>query len=183
MAEEARARRIVPIIRYYATRHQELERSGTGPYRLTPQGAWAASRPAHLFTFFRAIGLDRCDSFIDLGSGDGLVACVAGLFTRSFGIESDPTLCGEAQTAARALQLTDRVRFICADYLSQRIDRAACLYLYPDKPFDALEARLTEWRGALLVYGPHLPPRHMTAQRRLTCGRERMVVYGAANDQ
>jgi hypothetical protein len=173
-----RGRAFAAIARYYRELHRSLSVADGGPpYRLTPLGAWAVSRAPHVFWFFRQMGLERYDLFLDLGSGDGVVAVIGGLFTRSIGIEGDTVLCGLARRAARDLGLTQRVSFICGDYLTLPIHTADCLYLYPDKPLDNLEELLTNWRGALLIYGPHFPPRAFSPVFRLQRGRERMVLY------
>lgn len=177
-ADSNQSRAFAAIARYY----RELQRSSgvadAGlPYRLTSLGTWAASRIPHVFWFFRRMGLGRYDLFLDLGSGDGVVACIAGLFTRSVGIEVDTTLCGLAQRAARDLRLAERVNFVCGDYLTLPIHMADCLYHYPDKPMARLEELLANWRGALLIYGPHFAPRSFSPALKLDRGRERMVLY------
>ncbi len=170
---------MLPILRHYRHMHELLAHSGQGPYRITARGAWATSRIAHVYYFFKRLRLEKDRLFIDLGSGDGLVACVAGLFTRSIGIEADPGLCRTAVEAVRFLGLTHRVEIVCGDYLTMNLRRADCLYLYPDKPFEALERLLNPWPGRLMVYGPHIPPKHLIPERQLRCGRERMQVYRA----
>jgi hypothetical protein len=146
-------------------------------YRLTASGAWAASRPSHLFHFFKKIGLSGFRLFIDLGSGDGVASCIAGLFTTSIGIESDPFLVSLASRAAYDLKLDGRVRFIRADFLTQGIRNADCLFIYPDKPVYALEEALDGWAGALLIYGPHFPPKRFCLIEKLRCGKETLSVY------
>lgn len=146
---------------------------------MTAAGAWAASRPAHLFNFFRRMDLACFRLFMDLGSGDGVVSCTAGLFTSSIGIESDPFLVTRAARAARDLKLNDRVGFIRADFLTQGIEKADCLYIYPDKPVYVLEEALAGWGGTLLIYGPHFPPKRFRLREKLKCGRETMSVYVA----
>ncbi|SPF47703.1 conserved hypothetical protein [Syntrophobacter sp. SbD1] len=168
------------VIRYFQERH-----GGPGddaealPYRLTSCGAWAASRPEHLFNFFKRVDLSRFRLFIDLGSGDGVACCTAGLFTRSIGIEADPFLVSRAAHAALDLKLQDRVGFICADFLTQRIQEADCLFVYPDKPVDAIEKSLQGWSGTLLIYGPHFPPKRFSPVEKLKYGRETLTVYSA----
>jgi hypothetical protein len=172
-----RSRHFTTIVRYYRKFYEELEHSGAGLYRHTKLGAWAASRAPHVFYFFRTINLAVYNLFIDLGSGDGIVTCIAGLFTRSLGIEIDADLCSMAQNAARTLSLNGRTDFVCGDYLAQRFDKADCLYLYPDKPFNRIAEKLTNWQGAVLVYGPHFPPEALRPVRTLGCGKERMILY------
>lgn len=172
-----RSRHFTAIVRYYRKFYEELERSGDGLYRMTKLGAWAASRAPHVFYFFRSADLGRYDLFIDLGSGDGIVSCIAGLFTQTVGIEIDLDLCSMARNASRFLRLNGRVNFVCGDYLSQKFDKADCLYLYPDKPFGRLAKKLIKWRGTVLVYGPHIPPEALRPFRTLRCGKEQMVIY------
>jgi len=172
-----RARQAVRIARFFKERHRRLEEEGDGPYRPTALGVWAVSRAPHLYYFFKTFNLERRRFFVDLGCGDGLVACMAALFTRAAGVEVDAGLCRAARRAARSLSLPRPPEFVQADYLSMVVRRADCLYLYPDKPFPRLEEILPGWPGDLLVYGPHVPPRHLLAVRRLQCGPESMVVY------
>ncbi|MGC9966897.1 MAG: hypothetical protein ABSE08_15950 [Syntrophobacteraceae bacterium] len=172
------AKKAVEVIRYF--RRLQGRRGHHGeilPYRLTASGAWAASRPAHLFNFFKRIDLSGFGLFIDLGSGDGVASCTAGLFTRSIGIESDPFLVSQASRAARDLKLEERVWFIRADFLTQGIREADCLYIYPDKPVYVLEEVLDGWAGTLLIYGPHFPPKRFRLRKKLRCGKETMSVY------
>ncbi len=149
------------MLRRYRRLHEELERSGRGLYRMTSRGAWAASRPSHVYYFLKRLGVENDRLFVDLGSGDGLVACVAGLFTRSVGIEADPELCRWAVRTIADLELSRRVAIVCGDYLTMDLRRADCLYLYPDKPFAALADRLGGWRGTVMVYGPHFAPKSL----------------------
>ena len=180
-SEDSRgAKTAVEIIEYFRKLHGPDGDYGHAlPYRLTASGAWAASRPEHLFNFFKRVDLSQFRLFIDLGSGDGVASCAAGLFTRSIGIESDPCLVSRAARAARDLNIQDRVGFICADFLTQRIQEADCLYIYPDKPVDALEKAIEGWDGTLFIYGPHFPPKRLALMEKLTCGRETLSVYTA----
>jgi len=165
------------VIRYYRALHDTWDDEAGGPYRLTSLGAWAASRAPHVYHFFRKIRLERFPLFLDLGSGDGLVTCVAGLFTRAVGIEVDPALCRTSLQAARALGLTDRVGFACADYRCRQIRRADVLYIYPDNPILPFLELLGDWNGTLLVYGPHFPPEGFQVVEDLRCAGERLRVY------
>jgi hypothetical protein len=165
------------VARYFRALHGVLSDSYPGPYRMTALGAWATSRSPHVFSFFKRTNLSRYELFLDLGSGDGLVTCIAGLFTRSIGVEIDPELCRVAQGAVRELKLEERVSFVCGNYLQMPIWKADCLYLYPDKPMHELESLLTNWKGSLLIYGLHLPPRNLLQVSKLQCGRESLVLY------
>ena len=176
--DSSRAKRAVDVIRYFRQLHGVSGKGGEfPPYRVTASGAWAASRPAHLYCFFKKLNLSKCGLFIDLGSGDGVASCIAGLFTRSVGIESDPILVSRSLRTVRELGLEDRVRFIRADFLTQHIRRADCLYIYPDRPVNFLEEALKGWIGTLLIYGPHFPLERLRLQKKLRCGKESISVY------
>lgn len=172
-----RSRGFLRILHYYRRLHEALEQSGAGTYRITSLGAWATSRAPHVYYFLKRLGLEKNRLFVDLGSGDGLVACVAGLFTRSVGVEIDPELCRMAARAVADLGLGRRVEIVCGDYLTLRLHRADCLYLYPDKPLNSVAELLRSWPGRLLVYGPHFPPPGLIPGQHLRCGRERIQEY------
>jgi len=167
-------RKAVELIRHF---EGGPDPHGPASYRLTASGAWARSRPAHLFYFFKEINLSACRLFVDLGSGDGAAVCMAGLFTTAVGMEADPALASKAAASARRLELADRASFLCTDFFTQRIRAADVLFIYPDKPIHALEESLHGWDGVLLVYGPHFPPKRMKLERTLKCGRESLSVY------
>lgn len=169
--------RFAGVEAYYRELHQHLEHSGQGCYRATSLGAWAASIAHHVYHFFRELQLDRQRLVIDLGSGDGLVTCIAGLFTEAVGIEIDELLCLRARRAIRELGLDGRVTTVCGNYLTQRFWHADCLYVYPDKPLDGLEAMLAGWEGMLLVAGAHFPLRSFVPVQEFTRGWDRLIVY------
>jgi hypothetical protein len=177
LASQKRGRAFSAVTRYFKALYRASSDSGAGTYRITSLGAWATSRSPHVFSFFKRIDLSRYDLFLDLGSGDGLVTCIAGLFTRSIGIEVDLDLCQAAQRAVRELKLEERVSIVCGNYLQLPIWKAGCLYHYPDKPMQEIEKLLINWKGALLVYGPHIPPRTLLPVSSLQCGRESLVIY------
>lgn len=166
----------------FERRYRSLQETRGAPYRLTAKGAWAASTAEAVYSFFEALPLDRYRLFLDAGSGDGIVICIAGLFTRAIGIEVDPDLCRTAQRLAGELDLTGRVGFVCGDFLRLPIRKADCLYVYPDKPFDALADGLEGWRGDLLVYGPHFPLRGFKAVLTLSYEKERLTVYRSSRE-
>ncbi|MCE5335415.1 MAG: hypothetical protein LLG06_12600 [Desulfobacteraceae bacterium] len=177
-ADRECGRKAAGIIRYYRSLYGAgPEESGDSPYRITSAGAWAASRPAHLFSFFRRLNLSEFRLFLDVGSGDGIAVCLAGLLTRAVGIESDHLLASRARRASLDLGLDARVDFICADFFTQQIRHADCLYIYPDKPIYGLEDALEGWNGTLLVYGPHFAPRKLAPAGKLRCGKETIAVY------
>ncbi len=164
------------VLRHFAELHRRYEQSG-GPYKMTPRGVWATSRPEALLFFFRELGLDRYSLFGDLGCGDGAAVCCGALFSRAVGIECDPVLCRKARENAQALGLFHRAAFVCGDFLDLRLDPFDVLYIYPDKPLDPLIGKLQGWSGTLLVYGPHFPPKGLKPFDTLAWQRENLSVY------
>jgi len=99
-----------------------------GPYVPSPQ-----SVVADMLKLAR-VGPD--DYLIDLGSGDGrIVLTAAKVFgARGFGVEIRDDLVRQANAAARAQGVADRVHFVRADLFKTDISRASVLtlYLLPD---------------------------------------------------
>jgi protein-L-isoaspartate O-methyltransferase len=127
-------------------------------YRITPAGLWTRSSLDEVFDLFGQIDLARYGSMVDLGSGDGRVACLASLFTRAFGIEADPWLVAKSRRLAGKLGLS-QVDFQEADLRMADLSSYDLLYIFPDKPLDWLEAMPARaWQGRLLVYGPNFLP-------------------------
>ncbi|SFM68673.1 hypothetical protein [Thermodesulforhabdus norvegica] len=170
------------IFRYYAGRYKKLFPGLKGPYGITEVGAWAASRPVYVFSFFKKLHLEKASLFIDLGCGDGIVVAVASLFTTAVGIERNFELAHHASLAFKTLGLK-KASVICGDFLEQKIELADVLYIYPDKPVFGLFNRLKEkgWEGELWVYGPHLAPPKLLPTNRITLGKDTLTLYDFSN--
>jgi len=134
----------------------ERDRGGEPACRVTPLGLWGHSTPGEVFTLFERLRLDEATSFADLGSGDGLVTCIAQLFCPATGIECDPGLVSKAGELASGLSLS--CRFILGDFFEQDLSAYDYLYAYPDKPLMELEKELAgRLGGKLIVYSCHFP--------------------------
>jgi hypothetical protein len=169
--------RFTHLANHYQQLYQELEAADRAPYLSTRLGTWATSVAAHVLAFFEHIDLARYHLFLDLGSGDGVVTCIAGLFTRALGIEIDADLCRTAWQAVCHLGLEQQVAVVCGDYRTQRIWRADCLYIYPDKPMLEMETLPAGWSGDLIVSGPHFPPERFIPTLQLRIARDQLVLY------
>jgi hypothetical protein len=155
-----RASRFKQIEAAYQRWWSERDRGGEPACRVTPLGLWGHSSPSEVFELFERLHLDQASSLADLGSGDGLVTCIAQLFCPATGIECDPGLVAKAQELAGALGLD--VRFILGDFLAQDLSAYDFLYAYPDKPLMELEKELARrLRGRLIVYSCHFPLKHL----------------------
>ena len=145
----------------YRNFYQLLKSDDALPYRSTELGMWATSDLNEVYRAFCHFQLNRYTHLADLGSGDGGVALVGSLFTKVTGYETDEVLYRKSLEIRDQLGIRN-VRFLQQNYLLADLAPYDMLYLYPDKPFYALEDRLhCCWQGHLLVNGPHFPPQHL----------------------
>jgi SAM-dependent methyltransferase len=89
----------------------------------------------------RLARVGRDDTVYDLGCGDGriVIAAARDFGARGVGIDLDPRRIDEANAAARAAGVTDRVRFVVQDLFKSDLSGASVLTLYL---FPELNARL-----------------------------------------
>ncbi len=164
----------------YQNFYQLLNSDGALPYRSTESGMWATSDANEVYRAFCHFQLNRYTHLADLGSGDGRVALVGSLFTKVTGYETDEVL------YKKSLEIRDQlgmhnVIFLQQNYLLADLSPYDILYLYPDKPFYALEDRLHySWQGHLLVNGPHFPPRHFSKVAESPPAVGKFVLYESA---
>jgi hypothetical protein len=166
-----RAKKFAEIQRVFGQWH------AGGLARPTPRGLWAASTAGEVFSLLEALGAEGCRRFADLGSGDGLVTCIASLFCPATGIECDPGLVAKARELRDQLGLS--AEFVCADFLTQDLSGFDLLYIYPDKPLDELERKLApRLRGRLIVYSWHFPLRLLPRLETVRLSTCQATVYG-----
>jgi len=145
----------------YQDFYRNLELNGGLPYRSTVSGMWAISEAKEVYRAFCHFRLGDYNHMADLGSGDGIVALVGSLFTKVTGYETDEALYKKSLQIRDELELS-QARFLLQDYLLADLSPCDLLYLYPDKPFFALEEKLRPvWCGHILVNGPHIPPHYL----------------------
>lgn len=138
------------IKKEYGEFHKTFLVKGKFPQRETKSGYWATSDPDTIFELFKRINLQNYNSFIDLGSGDGLVVAIASIFTKAAGIESDEKLIGISEKIKAKLNLN--CSFKQSDYLKQDIKEYDLIYINPDNYFHKLEPKLEkEGKGKTLV--------------------------------
>jgi len=161
----------------YQRFYHELRLSGGLPYRSTASGMWAVSDAGQVYRAFCHFGLGRYNHMADLGSGDGVAALIGSLFTQVTGYETDEVLYKKSLEIRDDLELI-QARFMLQDYLLADLGRYDMLYLYPDKPFYALEEKLRpSWCGHILVSGPHFPPRYLNKIAEFSSSLARFVLY------
>jgi hypothetical protein len=161
------------VVSTYQRFYDSLRDRAGLPYRSTPLGMWAVSDARRVYEAFRFFRLSHYNHMAELGSGDGVVALIGSLFTRVTGYESDEEL------YVKALEIRDKLNLVRASFLKQNYLEADLsphdfLYLYPDKPFYALEERLRPtWNG------PHFPPRYFQKLAETPRSIGRFVLYEA----
>ncbi|MFH0809989.1 MAG: class I SAM-dependent methyltransferase [Pseudomonadota bacterium] len=170
MEGDGRAEGFRKILDAYAERRRE-------PGRPTSRGMWVSSTAAEVFELLAVLDAERCRRFVDLGSGDGLVTCIASLFCPATGIEADAALVAEAGALRDRLGL--KAEFICGDFLREDLSRYDLLYIYPDKPLSpVLEEVLAEGgAGRLVVYGCHFPPGRLSRVKTVQLATCQAAVY------
>jgi len=126
--------------------------------RETEKGIFGASEIADVYEFFTTIELNKAKQFIDLGSGDGRVVCVASLFTKAIGLEFDEQLIKESKEHAEKVGCS--AEFIQVDYETYDYSETDIIFCYADHDFSEtfLEKLRQEFKGTMYVYqGAFLP--------------------------
>lgn len=158
---------------YYTT----LFLKGDAPFRQTELGLWGVAAADEVVQVFQKLRLERFRKFIDLGSGDGKVVFLAGLFTDATGIEIDPELVKRSRMMQQKLQVKGTV--LQDDYRSHDLSRYDIVFIHPDKPFYDIEAKLArELKGLLVVYNAIYKPLQLHLKKRFSVNSTEVCVYG-----
>lgn len=144
----------------------QFEEPSAEVVQLEPEMVAYQPTPArHIFDLIARTALTERDSLIDIGSGLGHVALLAGICTRAHctGIELEPSYVECARKCARSLNLNN-VRFIHGDVRAANLSEGTVFYLYT--PFtgaiqrDALNALRRESVSRqirICTFGPCTP--------------------------
>lgn len=128
----------------------------------TELGHWGVSYLPAVFKLFEEIDLKKHHAFVDLGSGDGRVALVAGLFShKSHGIEHDDWLLGCSNTIKGKIPQVQHVTFAKEDFMDHDLSKYDVLFHSPDKPYyrgTLNQKLLRELQGTLIVHGWEFHP-------------------------
>tara|TARA_Y100000310_G_scaffold325725_1_gene389625 strand:- start:4212 stop:4739 length:528 start_codon:yes stop_codon:yes gene_type:complete len=127
-------------------------KEGNLPYEYTNKGVWAGALPNVIFQLCKKIQLDKYDSFVDLGSGDGRVVFLAELFTSATGVESDENLFTLSQNNKE--ELKSKANFTHKDFFELTLTKFDIVFMNPDQPFTlATEKKLIkECKGKIFMY-------------------------------
>jgi len=137
--------------------------------RPTELGYSGAASAIAVHNFFKKIKLDKYNSFVDLGSGDGKVVMIASLFTNAVGIEVDDELIKTARKIAKKLKIG--ADFIQTDFLEANVSEYDIIFINPDQPMYAVEKKLRNEmtpEQRLIVFGGLYKPMNMKLEKNLT---------------
>lgn len=150
---------------FYEQYYDVLRTKGIHPHKQTEKGFWISSVSTEVFDFFRTIRLERFKHFADLGSGDGKVALIASLFTKSTGIECDEELVKRSNHIKEKMG-ANNLHFIRGDFVEEDLRAYDILFIYPDNPIIRLEQKLLkDFPGDLIVCGGIYPPEILVKKR------------------
>lgn len=162
---------------FYEQYYDELKAKGGHSYKETEKGIWISSQSREVFELFRTIRLEQFKHFADLGSGDGRVAIIASLFTKSTGIECDEELVKRSVEIKEELGLQN-VWFEKADFLSKELTPYDILFIYPDNPIVRLEQKiLKEFKGDFIVCGGIFLPDKLVQKNMVQINNAAFRVY------
>ena len=148
----------------YRAYYNYLLNNGKMLWRDTKLGFWGKAVIDEVYETFKNIKMQNYESFLDIGSGDGCVALVASLFTKSTGIEIDKDL------LIAGVNIRDRLglscSFINADFRHIDLNEYDVIFINPDMPFHrGLDSLFKNYKGNLIVYGKHFLPSFMRLKK------------------
>lgn len=169
------------IKEWFAKSDQKLiEKKGSRVFN-TQYGIFGPSMLEDAYDLFEKIQLEEKNHFIDLGSGDGRIALVAALFTKSTGIEGNEEVHEIANQAKKALQEDipelSRCEFLHADYTKNPLE-ADVFFIYADHKWDPqFEDFLRTKKGVLFSYQNIFPPNTLTKGKTIWVEQTPIVTY------
>jgi hypothetical protein len=143
---------------YFKELDEKTKQKHGKPFFDTTHGIWGATSMLDAFELFMKLSLDEKKGFVDLGSGDGRIVFIAGLFTEATGIEADPQLNATALQAkghlTKKLPELERCILINADYTTVQLHTYEILFTFCDHAWSPnFEEKLQkECKGVLLSY-------------------------------
>jgi len=141
------------IERCYEQYYDEMKTKGVSCHKQTEKGFWLPSASSEVFELFQRIHLEQFQYVVDLGSGDGKVALIASLFTKSTGVEWDEELVFRSKEIRNRLGFQN-VWFEQGDFLEKDLSIYDVLFIHPDNPLGRLERKIMkEFNGDLIVCG------------------------------
>lgn len=172
-------RKFKAIKQEYDNFYRNLLEKGSLPLRSTELGFWNAAISDEIYDAFKKLNLQKFNSFIDLGSGDGKITLIASLFCKKAeGIEIDEELHEKALEMKNKLKIKNAL-FHNNDFLDHSINNYDIVFINPDKPMErGLEKKLLkELNGKLILYGHHFHPKDMKKEKSFLVDNTLVSVY------
>ncbi len=149
----------------------------------TSHGIFGVSHLEEVNSFFTQIGLENSKGIVDLGSGDGRIAILASLFTKSLGVEADSDLNILAQTNLKEIQKiipeATKCKLVEDDYTGMDFSDYDVLFTYIDHkwPLELEENLLKKWKGTVYCYRNIFPPEKLKKGKTYWAGQTPIVSY------
>jgi tRNA/tmRNA/rRNA uracil-C5-methylase (TrmA/RlmC/RlmD family) len=144
----------------YKKIHEEFQAKNKLLVKYLDHGVWAPSLPKEIYKIFERYS-DKKKTFLDLGSGDGLVVMIAALFFKhATGIELEKEFYDKSEKMNEELQINN-ITLINDDFFNQDISSYDIMFIAPDKEFSLkLENKFEkELNGLLIVYSSIFQPK------------------------
>jgi hypothetical protein len=177
MEVKERDRKFETIKKAYDNYYSSLVKEGKPLVRDTKVGIWGVSVSNNVYNFFKDIHLEKYDSFLDLGSGDGKVVLIASLFTKAVGIEFDKELHDAAVGIKGELKLD--CSLIHDDFFKYDWGKYDIIFINPDQGFHkgVEDKLLNELKGNLFVYNFVFEPRFLKKGKKYWYDQTPITVY------
>jgi len=174
-----KARKFKTIKKEYDNFYKEILKKGQLPMRSTELGFWNAAISDEIYESFKKLNLQKFNSFIDLGSGDGKITLIASLFCKQAeGIEIDDELHEKALEMKERLGINN-AEFHHNDFHHHSIKDYDVVFINPDKPMERGTEKklLSELNGKLILYGHHFHPQNLKKEKSFLVDNTLVSVY------
>jgi hypothetical protein len=144
----------------YKELHDEFLKKNPVLTKHFKEGVWAPSIPKEVFKIFHKYA-DKNKTFLDLGSGDGIVVMIASLFfKKAYGIEINKEFFDISVRMKDKLSI-ENVEFRHGNLFDINIGDYDVMFIAPDKEFGLkFENKIEkELKGKLVVYSSIFKPR------------------------
>ncbi|MBW2975645.1 methyltransferase domain-containing protein [Candidatus Woesearchaeota archaeon] len=172
-------RKFNEIRKEYDAFYKKMLTKGQLPMRSTELGFWNAAISSEVYSAFKKLNLNKFESFIDLGSGDGKITLIASLFCeRAEGVEIDDELHEKALEMKEKLGIRNAA-FHNDDFNYHSISGYDIVFINPDKPMSRGTEKkiLNELDGKLVVYGHHFHPSNLKKEQSFLVDNTLVSVY------
>ncbi|MAE42947.1 hypothetical protein CMO93_04190 [Candidatus Woesearchaeota archaeon] len=167
------------IKKEYDDFYKILLSKGRLPLRTTGRGFWGHVPTGDIYNAFKQLNLQKHETFLDLGSGDGKVVLIASLFCkRAVGIEMDDELFQKSLEIQKNVGIPNAI-FFNNNFYDHGISGFDTVFVYPGEPmYRGLEKKiLNELTGKLVHCGHHFHPENLKKQNHCLINGTLFTVY------